>query len=137
MKKIIISLITLCLFACGTKGKNTNNKLQYNINERSIAMNNDSIVEIDTVLKIISELPEVIKLEQRYNIDGNKSIVLVECPNSNFNYFWVQVGVSTENRFEPIYNFYLTPKNHLIYFYDTENDTIITLADWQKLRTWQ
>jgi hypothetical protein len=104
---------------------------------KNIAMNNDSIAEIDTILEIVSKLPEVVKLEQRYNIDGNKSIILAECPNGDFNYFWVQVGVSTESRFETIYNFYLTPQNYLVYFYDTESDTIINLADWRKLNNWQ
>jgi len=145
MKNSIIILISLCLFSCGTKTNSTNGVAQDNdsltlskqqdTSNVSIATA-DSVIEVDSVLNIISKLNEVVNLEKRYKISGGKTIMLSEYPNNNFNYFWVQVGISNEIRFETIYNFYLTPKNHFVFFYDTENDTIISLEDWRKARGW-
>jgi hypothetical protein len=143
MKAVSIILIFLGLCSCGTSVNNTKNTTKDSvvIKQRDIVnvvcADNDSVIAVDSVLNIIYELDEVVNLEKRYkNINGNKSIILSEYPNDDFNYFWVQVGFSNEIRFETIYNFYLTPKNYSVYFYNTENDTIIRLADWRELRGW-
>ena len=141
MNNLIIILISLCLFSCKTKKNNSNDKEQDSITFKqkdilNVSVNNDSTIEIDTVLDIVSGLDEVANLEKRLNINGNKSIIILETPNTNFEYFLVQVGNSNGERFEPIYNFYITPKSHFIYFFDTLNDTIISLEDWRKTRNW-
>jgi hypothetical protein len=140
INNLIILLISLYLFSCETKKDGTNNEERDKITfiQKEILNVSDinSTTEIDTVLNIISELNEVANLKKRHDINGNKSIIIVETPNVNFDYFWVQVGNSNKERFEPLYNFYVTPKNYFMYFLDTLNDTIISIEDWRKTRNW-
>ena len=56
----------------------------------------------------------------------------MQSPNKETDYFWIQVGFSTSYRFEPIYNFYVSPKNCNVFFYDTTNDSVIKVEDWRK-----
>ena len=141
INNFIVILISLCLFSCETKKNDTNKEKHDSTTFKqedilNVIIKNDNTIEADTVFNVICELNEVVNLEKRYNINGNKSVIIRETPNVNFDYFWVQVGNSNEERFEPLYNFYVTPKNYFIYFLDTQNDTIISLEDWRKTRNW-
>ena len=74
----------------------------------------------------------VVELERHYKVKGRKAIVLMQSPNMDTPYFWIQVGFSTPYRFEPIYNFYVSQKNDSVFFYDTMTDSIIRIEDWRK-----
>ena len=86
----------------------------------------------DEAMNIVSKLKEVIELERYYKVKGRKAIVLMQSPNKETPYFWIQVGFSTSYRFEPIYNFYVSSKNGSVFFYDTMTDSIIKIEDWRK-----
>ena len=132
MKKniYIIPLLLLCtLMACCANGRERATPPQQTVNEKSNSITkDDSVAAINTALDIISKLEEVANLEKRYKINGKKAIILEMCPNKDFNYFWIQVGVSTTYRFEPIYNFYVAPKTYTVYFYNPQNDSIQSLT---------
>ena len=81
---------------------------------------------------LVSKLQEVIELERHYKVRGRKAIVLMQSPNMDTPYFWIQVGFSTPYRFELIYNFYVSQKNDSVFFYDTMTDSIIRIEDWRK-----
>ena len=140
MKKniCVISLLLLyMLMACSAKGRDPAKTPQQTMNEKSNSITkDDSVAAINTALDVISKLEEVINFEKRYIINGRKAIMLEMCPNKDFNYFWIQVGISTIYRFEPIYNFYVAPKTYTVYFYNPKNDSIQSLSIWRRIRKW-
>ena len=79
----------------------------------------------------IESLPEVEKLVVAKRA-GNKTIFIAQRPDKQFKYYWVQVGITHPDRFEPIYNFYVTPDKFDILYYDTEGDTTLTLKQWRE-----
>ena len=75
---------------------------------------------------------ELCRMGGDIRVEGRKAIVLMQSPNKETPYFWIQVGFSTSYRFEPIYNFYVSPKDSSVFFYDTMTDSIIKIEDWRK-----
>jgi len=82
---------------------------------------------------LVGKLQEVRELERDYKVKGRKAIVLMQSPDMDTPYFWIQVGFSTAYRFEPIYNFYVSPKKDSVFFYDTMTDSIVRIEDWRKI----
>ena len=126
MKKFIfVSIGVFCiLFAC--HGKQTHDKREYS----SVSIAVDSL-GVDEAMNVDGKLKEVVELERHRKTKGRKAIVLIQSPDKTTPYFWIQVGFSTSYRFEPIYNFYVSPKNGSVFFYDTMTDSIITIEDWR------
>jgi hypothetical protein len=94
------------------------------------------IKQDSNIYKIIKALPEVKGFNNRYNLkklNKNLNIVINERPDKTFPYYWVQVGVSDQYQFQPIYNFYVKDDSQ-VFFYDTINDSIITLKKWRETR---
>ena len=137
MKKFIFVYIGIfcILFTCYGKGIRLQTHYKKN-NDTDREYNSVSIVVdclgADEAINIVSKLKEVIELERYYKVKGRKAIVLMQSPNKETPYFWIQVGFSTSYRFEPIYNFYISPKNGSVFFYDTMTDSIIKIEDWRK-----
>lgn len=137
MKKFIfVHIAVYCiLFACYGKGVQLQTHYKRNNDAEkecsTVPIVVDSL-EVDKVMDIVSKLKEVIELERYYKIKGRKAIILMQSPNKETDYFWIQVGFSTSYRFEPIYNFYVSPKNGNVFFYDTTNDSVIKIEDWRK-----
>jgi hypothetical protein len=88
---------------------------------------------------IIEALPEVKSFNKRYDLKKLKKkidIFIIERPGKTFPYYWVQVGVSDEYQFQPVYNFYIYKDNFQIGFYDTSTDSVISLKKWRETRGW-
>ena len=126
MKKFIfVSIGVFCiLFAC--HGKQTHYKRECS----SVSIAVDSL-GVDEAMDVVGKLKEVVELEHHRKTKGRKAIVQMQFPDKTTPYFWIQVGFSTSYRFEPIYNFYVSPKNGSVFFYDTMTDSIITIEDWR------
>jgi len=136
MKKLIFVYISIfcILFACHGKDIQSRHK---NNNDSNKDCSSVSVVvdclEVGKVMGLVGKLQEVRELERDYKVKGRKAIVLLQSPNIDTPYFWIQVGFSTSYRFEPIYNFYVSPKKGSVFFYDTMTDSIIRIEDWRKI----
>ena len=135
MKKLIFVHISIfcILFAYHGKGLQSRHKSNNDSNKdcRTASVVVDCL-EVDKVMGLVGKLQEVRELERDYKVKGRKAIVLMQSPKMDTPYFWIQVGFSTVYRFEPIYNFYVSPKNGSVFFYDTMTDSIIKIEDWRK-----
>jgi hypothetical protein len=136
---VYISIFCI-LFACHGKDIQSRHK---NNNDSNKDCSSVSVVvdclEVGKVMGLVGKLQEVRELERDYKVKGRKAIVLMQSPNMDTPYFWIQVGFSTSYRFEPIYNFYVSPKKGSVFFYDTMTDSIIRIEDWRKVaqKKWQ
>jgi hypothetical protein len=52
-------------------------------------------LEVDKVMGLVAKLQEVRDLERDYKVKGRKAIVLLQSPDMDTPYFWIQVGFST------------------------------------------
>jgi hypothetical protein len=60
-------------------------------------------------------------------------LIIAKKPDKAEPYYWVQVGNNSGGRFIARYNFFVYKKKGLeVKFYDTMNDSIITLQEWRK-----
>ena len=136
MKKLIFVYISIfcILFACHGKDIQLRHKNNNDSNKdcSSVSVRVDCL-EVGKVMGLVGKLQEVRELERDYKVKGRKVIVLLQSPNMDTPYFWIQVGFSTSYRFEPIYNFYVSPKKGSVFFYDTMTDSIIRIEDWRKI----
>ena len=136
MKKLIFVHISIfcILFACHAKGLQSRHKSNNDSNKdcRTASVVVDCL-EVDKVMGLVGKLQEVRELERDYKVKGRKAIVLMQSPKMDTPYFWIQVGFSTVYRFEPLYNFYVSPKKGSVFFYDTMTDSIIRIEDWRKI----
>lgn len=108
----------------------------------SVEMESTSILKIELeieqkIYELIFNLPEVKELskiiEKKSNGTRHMSVMIRETPQENDGkYYWVQVGINNEFRFETSYNFCVFPTNFSIQYYDTASDTILTLDAWRK-----
>lgn len=84
----------------------------------------------------VKQLPEVKELERRilYNRDTTHHIVLAveKRPDSKFKYYKVLVGDKGRDTFQPIFHFYVDPKNSSMFYYDAPSDSVFTLEQWRK-----
>ena len=136
MKKLIFVHISIfcILFACHGKGLQPRHKSNNDSNKdcRTASVVVDCL-EVGKVMGLVGKLQEVRELERDYKVKGRKAIVLMQSPDMDTPYFWIQVGFSTAYRFEPIYNFYVSPKKDSVFFYDTMTDSIVRIEDWRKI----
>lgn len=108
-------------------------------NNTTINENISNIEKEDTLYSLIGTIDEVKKLIKKTNSKSSNqkvSIIISKKPDSGFAYYWMQVGIDDATRFQPVYNFYIDPKSYAMHYYDTANDSIITLVQWRKLRGW-
>ena len=92
----------------------------------------------------VEELPEVkayIKNTQQVfnkrNGGGNPcvSTIIKDRPTKGaLHYYWIQVGVMTDERFTPELNFYVDPKTYEVLYSDTLSDSLMTLKQWRKTK---
>jgi len=64
------------------------------------------------------------------------SIIINKRPDKTFLYYWFQVGVDNGLRFQPVYNFYVNKRNLEIKYYNTFDDSIVSLKEWRIKRGW-
>ena len=135
MKKLIFVYISIFCILLACHGKNIQSHYKNSHGSSKDGSSNSIVVDclnVDKARGIVSKLQEVIELERHYKVRGRKAIVLMQSPNMDTPYFWIQVGFSTPYRFELIYNFYVSQKNDSVFFYDTMTDSIIRIEDWRK-----
>ena len=136
MKKLIFVYISIFCILFASHGKDIQSRHKNN-NDSNKDCSSVSVVvdclEVGKVMGLVGKLQEVRELERDYKVKGRKAIVLLQSPNIDTPYFWIQVGFSTSYRFEPIYNFYVSPKKGSVFFYDTMTDSIIRIEDWRKI----
>ena len=135
MKKLIFVYISIFCILLACHGKDIQSHYKNSHGSNKDGSSNSIVVDclnVDKAMDIVSKLQEVIELERHYKVKGRKAIVLMQSPNKETPYFWIQVGFSTSYRFEPIYNFYVSPKKGSVFFYDTMTDSIIRIEDWRK-----
>ena len=106
-----------------------------NVSNENMASSADTTVsETDSIVySKIEELPEVNKIREMKMKEGDRvSLSIAEKPGVDFIYYWVQVGLMHPERFEPLLNFYVTPDKFEVLYFDTTNDTTMTLKQWRK-----
>lgn len=108
--------------------------LLFNKQERQSFKGEDT-TKIDSIIDDkVAALPEFRKLLKYNDKYGNVSISIIKRPQVDFKYYWVQVGRDHPERFEPIYNFYISPENLELFYYDPDADTTLTLKQWREKR---
>ena len=135
--------------ACKSKATNENgiNKTTENnsksVNTTDTVKKDNSVKgnyqQDDTLYNIISRLKEVKTLVEKTNSKSSNqkvNIIINKKPDKEFLYYWLQAGVDDGSRFQPVYNFYISPKSFEIHYYNTANDSIITLSKWREKRGW-
>jgi hypothetical protein len=142
--KIVTIFITIALLSVSCK---SNPNTQNNVDSTKIQLpdtlakltNIEKSLGDDTLYALVGKIDEVKKLIETTNktsLDKKVSVMIAKRPDEKFPYYWVQVGVDDKNRFQPVYNFYVNPKTSDIKFYDTVNDSVITIDEWRKMRGW-
>lgn len=115
--------------------QNTDSSLLNNHNYSEATKERDDMNKIDSLINDkIASLPEFKELLKYNDRDGNVSIFILKRPQSDFKYYWVQVGRNHPERFEPVYNFYILTESFDILFYDTYADSTLTLKQWRANR---
>lgn len=93
----------------------------------------------DTLYNIVGRIEEVKGLIKKINSKSSNekvSIIINKRPDRTFLYYWLQVGVDDGSRFQPVYNFYIIKRNLEIKYYDTSDDSIVSLKEWRRMRGW-
>ena len=127
MRKVIVLTFFIVVNITFLKASST---LEYSKN------NKGSVSEKDSVTDFIAKLPEIRDWTKRvFLVDTNFRVVFMiqSEPTKNSPYYWVQVGILDEIRFNPIYNFYVYVGNgYLIKFYDAGEDKVLSIEEWRK-----
>lgn len=90
----------------------------------------------DEIIDIVWAIPEV---KERANYIENKTkgarhlrVEIIETPKENNKYYLVRVGEINDIAFVTHFNFFVYPDNFEIKYYDTVNDTTLSLSSWRK-----
>jgi hypothetical protein len=126
-----IVLVFVC-FSCNLKPSKKENIIKHrdSITKVQVA---DSIKNDSIVYSRIEALPESKELLKISKKTDPFSLIIWGRPGLSSPYYWVQVGLNHSERFEPVYNFYVTRKFE-VFYYDTLNDTTLTLEQWRLQR---
>jgi hypothetical protein len=120
IRYIFLIVSTLSIISC----VNNHNKILESIKHSNI----DSATTDSIVYGKIQSVPEVKNLEKEA-IKENIMMMISERPDSDFKYYWVQVGINDTIRFRPVFNFYVAPNNFNILYL---TDSLMTLTEWRK-----
>ncbi len=93
----------------------------------------------DTLYNIVEKIIEVKNLVGKINAKSSNqkvSIIINKEADKEFLYYLLQVGVDDELRFQPLYNFYIKKESMEVSYYNTINDSIISLKEWRSKRGW-
>lgn len=89
------------------------------------------------ILDTIAKLPEVVKrqqyIEEQTKGERHLTIWISGEPNATSNYYWVNAGEDNGTNLVTHFNFWVYPDSMRILYYDTPNDTAITLEDWRRI----
>lgn len=59
------------------------------------------------------------------------SMRTVKFPSADFNYYWIEVGHSSAQRFVSQFHFYIKPPEMSVYYLDPLSDSLFTPAQWR------
>jgi len=124
MKNILTCILTTtAIFSFGQS--NTNDT-----NTKSTAIENK-------IYDLVFALPEVKDradyIERQSNGTRHLRTWIYQTPKeTQGKYYWVKVGEENGMNFVSHFNFYVYQENFEIKYFDTENDTIISLDTWRK-----
>ncbi len=122
---LLVSLISLHL---------TNSYGQFIEKNKSFS-NNYSKIE-KHIIDIIANLPEVRKrsyyVKSQTKNKRHIRIVIWQKPTIEHKYYWVKVMEDNGMSYYTHFNFFIYPKNFSIKYFDTSNDTELTLENWRK-----
>jgi hypothetical protein len=82
----------------------------------------------------LTEVKERAKyLEKQTEGKRHLQIWIADTPSIKQPYYYVQVGEDNGTNFVTHFNFYVYPDSMRIMYYDTQNDTELTLDKWRKI----
>jgi hypothetical protein len=97
--------------------------------------NNTSGGAMDTIFRKISAIHKVAKLEREISTRSNGtqhlSYIVRKEPSKDFGFYWIQVGVNTDVRFETLLNFHVDSSTGEVFYFDIDNYERIPLKQWE------
>ncbi len=126
-----ISCLLLILFGCNQPASqsesvtisNTTKLLQNEIQEKII----------DTIFKLAEVKKRAVQIEEQTKGERNLKIWIVgDSTTGEQKYTWVKVGEDNGVSFVTHFNFHVYPPDMQIMFYETQNDTELSLSEWRK-----
>lgn len=138
---ILIIIISVIAISCNkTKNKLNVRETKDTIYTNDLIYQKDSTIDKkneDKIYKLILEIPEVKErgnyIEMKSNGKRHLQLMIAETPKENkSNYYWIKVGEDNGTNFVTHYNFYIYTSNFEIKYFDTINDTIVSLDIWRK-----
>lgn len=125
--------------SCDDSKTNTNKEMDINKTKIKKESNviHDTLVS-DEEIKIwdtISKLPEVISrikyVDKATNGKRKLQISTFKKPDEKENFYWIKVSEDNGITIVAHFNFFVYPNNKIKYF-DTVNDSILSLEDWRE-----
>lgn len=142
---ILATVLILITYSCNGESKNTIDQSSPDLmsdttfnQEDSVFVSTDtSRAVIDTVFSRIAKLSKVVKLEKeissRSNDEQHLSYVVRKEPTEDFKYYWIQVGVNKNDRFETLLNFHFDSTTGEIFYFDVDNYERVSLKKWENM----
>ena len=109
------------------KTKKTSNRIIYD------SINNKEELKIwDTISKLPEVISQIKYVDKITNGKRKLQIWTFNKPNKAENYYWIKVSEDNGMALVAHFNFYVYP-NYEIKYFDTANDSVLTLEDWRKM----
>ena len=138
MKSILLIFVLFGLLtSCNDSKAKTIKQIQTKKIEKEHKVIHDTVVS-DEEMKIwdtIFKLPEVISqikyIDKATNGKRRLHVWTYKKPDNLENFYWIKVSEDNGSTTVAHFNFFVYPNNEIKYF-DTVNDSILSLEDWRK-----
>lgn len=138
MRYLLFVLLTLITFACSSGTTTSIEPSKYIPTEETSAIIYDTVYrknEKDIVFDLLYQLPEVLQyhryIDSLWGGSKSASMIIAQEPTNDDSHYIIHLGV-VNDRFIPSFTFLVSPNNNPeVRFFDTVNDTVISLEDWQ------
>ena len=89
---------------------------------------------IDTIFKLTEVKERAMYIEGKTKGKRHLKVWVVDTPNSpDQKYYWIKVGEDNGTNLVTHFDFYVYPDSMRIMYYDTQNDSELTLNKWRKI----
>jgi len=87
---------------------------------------------VDSIIKLKEVKQRAKYIERVTNGKRHLSIVVYDTPSKEVPYYWVKAWEDNGSNYVTHFNFYVYPSPFEIKFYDTVDDTMISLKEWRR-----
>ncbi len=139
MRNGLVLMLLFVVSGCGMEDKSIkrDKKLKLDSSVKTSIIIEDTAIE-NKIMDSLFKLPKIQKLIRYYDSLNVKksgvSMMIIKRPISDTDYYVVQVGRDTKERFIGMYNFFVYKKGFEIKYSDPQTGEVIPVADWSKTK---